>query len=65
MMMMVPMRRPLAFLDSVGRGWEWKFIPKDMPMSEWSAHNAVMLVPCLALRNVWPLSLPYASKAER
>lgn len=43
LMMMVPMRQNVAFIDSVGRAWEWKFIPKDMPFSEWSLHNSTML----------------------
>ena len=25
--------------DCIGRVWEWKFIPKDMPYSEWSVHR--------------------------
>jgi hypothetical protein len=29
----------LAFQDSVGRTWTWKFLPKDMPYSEWSIHR--------------------------
>jgi hypothetical protein len=28
-----------SFIDSKGRGWEFKFIPKDMPFSEWSIHE--------------------------
>jgi len=28
-----------SFVDSVGRPWEWNFIPKDMPCSEWSVHH--------------------------
>jgi hypothetical protein len=32
-------RPNVSFLDSKGRGWEWKFIPKDMPYSEWSIHE--------------------------
>lgn len=43
LMMMLPMRQNVAFIDPVGRAWEWKFIPKDMPMSEWSLHNSTML----------------------
>lgn len=43
LMMMVPMRRNVTFLDPVRRAWEWKFIPKDMPVSEWSVHNTTML----------------------
>lgn len=27
-----------SFTDMLGRSWEWKFIPKDMPYSEWSVH---------------------------
>ncbi|KAI1620384.1 hypothetical protein EDD37DRAFT_177569 [Exophiala viscosa] len=27
-----------SFVDMLGRSWEWKFIPKDMPYSEWSVH---------------------------
>ncbi|OCK76507.1 hypothetical protein K432DRAFT_335574 [Lepidopterella palustris CBS 459.81] len=37
-------RRPtVTFLDSVARAWEWKFIPKDMPCSEWSIHHQARL----------------------
>ena len=32
-----------SFFDCVGRAWEWKFIPKDMPHSEWSMHYASKL----------------------
>jgi hypothetical protein len=28
-----------SFTDGLGRTWEWKFIPKDMPYSEWSIHQ--------------------------
>ncbi|KAI0425002.1 hypothetical protein F5Y09DRAFT_322868, partial [Xylaria sp. FL1042] len=28
-----------AFLDSAARSWQWHFIPKDMPFSEWSMYN--------------------------
>ncbi|WZH49461.1 Mfs allantoate protein [Fusarium acuminatum] len=28
-----------TFLDSLCRSWEWKFVPKDMPGSEYSAHH--------------------------
>lgn len=31
-------RDDLSFIDCVGRTWEWKFMPKDMPYSEWSVH---------------------------
>lgn len=31
-------RRNFAFMDPVGRAWEWKFIPKDFEQGEWSAH---------------------------
>lgn len=32
-------RQIVCFLDSVGRAWEWKFVPKDMRGSELSVHN--------------------------
>lgn len=32
-----------AFTDVTGRSWEWKFIPKDMPFSEWSMHYNMTL----------------------
>ena len=32
-------RQGTSFLDSAGRSWEWKFVPKDMPGSEFSAHH--------------------------
>jgi hypothetical protein len=32
-------RQGASFLDSVGRSWEWKFVPKDMRGSEFSAHH--------------------------
>ncbi|KAL7918391.1 hypothetical protein ACQKWADRAFT_330782 [Trichoderma austrokoningii] len=34
-------RQGSTFLDSVGRPWEWKFMPKDMPGSELSIHHTV------------------------
>lgn len=34
-------RRSTSFLDSVGRSWEWKFVPKDLPGSEMSLHYTV------------------------
>jgi hypothetical protein len=37
-------KRPMcAFLDDRGRSWEFKFIPKDMPYSEWSIHQQLSL----------------------
>jgi hypothetical protein len=36
-------RQELAFQDSAGRAWVWKFIPKDMTYSEWSIHNQARL----------------------
>jgi hypothetical protein len=36
-------REYIAFMDSVGRAWEWKFVPKDMPYSEWSIHRQAQL----------------------
>ena len=32
-----------SFADPVGRAWEWKFVPKDMPYSEWSMHHSSQL----------------------
>ncbi|KPM43969.1 hypothetical protein AK830_g2623 [Neonectria ditissima] len=32
-------RQNTSFLDSTGRSWEWKSVPKDMPASEFSAHR--------------------------
>jgi hypothetical protein len=34
--MSIERRAQVAFEDMVGRGWEWRFIPKDMPGAEWS-----------------------------
>lgn len=37
-------KRPMcSFLDDRGRAWEFKFIPKDMPYSEWSVHQQLSL----------------------
>ncbi|KAI1465116.1 uncharacterized protein F4812DRAFT_452528 [Daldinia caldariorum] len=36
-------RQATAFLDSTARSWVWKFIPKDMPISEWSMHNTLKM----------------------
>ena len=36
-------RQPTSFADGLGRTWEWKFIPKDMPCSEWSIHRQLQL----------------------
>lgn len=36
-------RSMCAFLDDRGRAWEFKFIPKDMPYSEWSIHHQLSL----------------------
>ncbi|KAK4095743.1 hypothetical protein N658DRAFT_511804 [Parathielavia hyrcaniae] len=43
LMMTLPRRPSASFVDPTGRVWEWKFIPKDMALSEWSIHNSVML----------------------
>ncbi|KAI2637266.1 hypothetical protein GGS21DRAFT_489042 [Xylaria nigripes] len=32
-------RMNTAFLDCAARSWRWNFIPKDMPLSEWSMYN--------------------------
>lgn len=36
-------RPNMSFIDGRGRAWEWKFIPKDMPFSEWSIHEQARL----------------------
>ncbi|KAI1105673.1 hypothetical protein F4804DRAFT_303681 [Jackrogersella minutella] len=36
-------RHATAFLDGHARAWIWKFIPKDMPISEWSMYNTMKL----------------------
>ncbi|KAL8800251.1 MAG: hypothetical protein Q9182_005307 [Xanthomendoza sp. 2 TL-2023] len=33
-------RTMTTFTDGLGRGWEWLFVPKDMPFSETSLHTA-------------------------
>lgn len=32
-----------SFVDLTGRIWEWMFIPKDMPCSEWSIHHTLRM----------------------
>jgi hypothetical protein len=34
-------RQGNSFIDSVGRSWDWKFVPKDMPGSEFSIHHTI------------------------
>jgi hypothetical protein len=36
-------RHSCTFLDDRGRAWDFKFIPKDMPYSEWSVHQQLTL----------------------
>lgn len=36
-------REELFFFDGPGRCWTWKFIPKDMPCSEWSIRHQARL----------------------
>ena len=36
-------RPNMSFIDGRGRAWEWKFIPKDEPFSEWSIHRQLRL----------------------
>ncbi|KAH6625600.1 hypothetical protein C7974DRAFT_434634 [Boeremia exigua] len=43
LMLGVDSRHMCSFLDDRGRCWEWKFIPKDMPYSEWSVHQQLSL----------------------
>ncbi|KAL1655727.1 hypothetical protein SLS61_001751 [Didymella pomorum] len=43
LMLGIDKRLMCSFLDDRGRCWEWKFIPKDMPYSEWSVHQQLSL----------------------
>ena len=43
MMIGANVREPHSFMDAIGRTWEWRFVPKDMPRAEWSMHNALKL----------------------
>lgn len=36
-------RPSTSFLDSLCRSWEWKFVPKDMPGSEYTLHLATSM----------------------
>ncbi|KAI1074329.1 hypothetical protein F5B20DRAFT_586346 [Whalleya microplaca] len=36
-------RKATSFLDSAARSWVWRFIPKDMPVSEWSMYNTLKM----------------------
>ena len=36
-------RSELAITDGLGRSWQWKFVPKDMPYSELSMHRQLKL----------------------
>ncbi len=33
---------PTSFRDLIGRNFIWKFVPKDMPCSEWSIHHTTL-----------------------
>ncbi|KAH3968528.1 hypothetical protein HBI25_157140 [Parastagonospora nodorum] len=43
LMLSIDQRATCAFLDDRGRAWEFKFVPKDMPYSEWSIHHQLSL----------------------
>ncbi|KAF9737169.1 hypothetical protein PMIN06_012378 [Paraphaeosphaeria minitans] len=43
LMLGVDSRKMVAFVDDRQRLWEFKFIPKDMPYSEWSVHHQLSL----------------------
>lgn len=43
LMLGVNNRQNTSFVDGLGRPWEWKFVPKDMPGSEWSIHHSLEL----------------------
>ncbi|KAK3935401.1 hypothetical protein QBC46DRAFT_422732 [Diplogelasinospora grovesii] len=34
-------RQATSFIDTVGRSWEWRFIPRDFVLSDWSVHSVV------------------------
>jgi len=36
-------RSEMSFLDDRSRLWDFKFVPKDMPYSEWSVHEQLSL----------------------
>ena len=38
LMLGIDRRDDTSFTDLIGQTWRWKFIPKDMPCSEWSMH---------------------------
>ncbi|KAK5661906.1 hypothetical protein OQA88_10015 [Cercophora sp. LCS_1] len=70
-MLQTPSRLMTAFLGTADRAMEWKFLPKDMPASEWSIHNSVRLrLECLrqAIMSVSDAEIAAASQkaaAER
>ena len=41
LMLGIPSRAMTSFEDTLGRAWEFKFIPRDMPGSEWSIQKNV------------------------
>ncbi|EKG18620.1 hypothetical protein MPH_04093 [Macrophomina phaseolina MS6] len=43
LMLGIDNRDNTSFTDGAGRTWEWKFIPKDMPFSEWSIHQSARM----------------------
>jgi hypothetical protein len=42
-MLGIDRRATVSFLDDRGRAWAFKFVPKDMPFSEWSIHQQLSL----------------------
>lgn len=43
LMLGIDRRSTVSFLDDRNRAWEFKFVPKDMPYSEWSVHQQLSL----------------------
>ena len=43
LMLGIENRQRMTFLDDRGRAWSFRFIPKDMPYSEWSIHQQLSL----------------------
>ncbi|KAK4148517.1 hypothetical protein C8A00DRAFT_19662 [Chaetomidium leptoderma] len=65
LMMMLPRRPSASFIDPVGRVWEWKFIPKDMALSEWSIHNTIMLRLGYLREQMMGLGLGFQTPADK
>jgi hypothetical protein len=65
LMMMLPRRPSVSFVDPAGRIWEWKYIPKDMALSEWSIHNTIMLRLGFLREQMMGLGLGFQTPADK